>query len=106
MCEPTIEVLRQWQLNGTLNAMIARLNSRGILSDEDHLGVSAGMARGWDAACESFIRGHGYVGGKIGRVARFFENSGNIHALYDMDAVSAEEVNAYLEAAAGRNPPL
>lgn len=106
MHEPATDILDRWLTNGALGPFIARLNATGVVTDEDRLGLSSTMAEGWDEACESFVRLHGYEGGPIELRAAYFNNVGNIYALYDSDALSAADVDARMQAVAKRNPPL
>lgn len=91
-----LEVLENWDSQG-VQSVISLLNSQGIVSDEDGTGLSSTIIESWSDECEQYLRGQGYVGGKIRICGKFFEQHGAIYALYNTSIVEFEDSYKYLE---------
>lgn len=90
-----LEILKNWDKDLVLR-MVLSLNKDGIISDEEHNGLSSTMVENWMDDCDAFLRNKGYEGGKLETCSRYFNACGQIYALYDSTALSAEDADRHL----------
>lgn len=90
-----LKTLENWDKDLILS-MVSSLNKDGIISDEEHDGLSSTMVEHWMDDCDAFLRDKGYEGGKLEACSRYFNTHGQIYALYDSTALSAEAAGRHL----------
>lgn len=90
-----LEILKGWGKQ-EINSLVSLLNEYGMISDEEHTGLSSTMVERWSDECEVFLRNNGYVGGEISSSGKYFNESGAIYALYDTDKHDIESAHEHL----------
>lgn len=83
--------------NDSTSKAISILNERGILTDEDFAFVTRGAYREGKKYFMNYLFENGYVKGELDTHAKYFEDHGQIDAIFDIDRWDYSEVNRYLE---------
>jgi len=78
----TLKILEGLEM-ADLQPLVTILDTIGFVTEEDDTALSSTMVEAWDVTCETFVRTHGYRGGQIKTIAKFFEGYGAIYGLYD-----------------------
>ena len=85
-----------------IEAIVIALNDHGIVSNEDNKAkFSRSMNKCWN---DDYLREKGYNGGELGKAGKFYQNHGDIYALYDTQLFSYEEAVKYLDMVRRRAP--
>lgn len=78
-------------------AVATQLNSDGIVSDEDGLGLSSTWIEAWRDEFTEHLKIFGYQGGEINKVGEYFPHYGAVYALYNGSCVSHSQAVAYIK---------
>jgi hypothetical protein len=87
----------------TLNAVAAKLNASGFVTDEDGLGFGSNIIEHWKLKCDQLLITAGYVGGKLESIGKHFSHCGAIYVLYDTNKHDESAATKELNAAASKH---
>lgn len=96
----TLEVLKNWGAKNLLSDLIAVLNKKGIILDEENSmrGISKSMFEKWKLECTAYLVEQGYEGGlNLSCLAFEVKERGFVYALYDTELFEAKQVKKYIE---------
>jgi hypothetical protein len=93
-----VDVLRTWEMNqpDLIVRLVSSLNGRGIVTDEEHGGLSSSMVEGWSRSCDDFLRTYGYYGAWIQTCVRYSGTHGGVYGLYNPDLKSHAEAEEHV----------
>ncbi len=80
-----------------LEGIADQLNSTGLVTDEDGLGLGSTMIEHWTHDCTALLRKRGYSGGKLIVSGRFFKSVGAIYVIYDEASRTEEDAAEHLK---------
>ena len=92
----TLSTLETWPPE-SLATLVSVLTDRAIATDEDETELSSGMIEGWNASCDRVLARHGYQGGAISTIGKFFPEAGAIYCIYDARRIDLKGALRYLE---------
>jgi hypothetical protein len=92
----TINILKEADSSFIQN-LVAKLNSDGICSDEDSIGIASLNIEGWDDECTEFLKTNGFHGESLSNSGRFYEGHGAVYVIFDNDVHTYDSAEKYMK---------
>ncbi len=96
MKDTILEILKAMDIKN-INKIVDKLNSDGVVSDEENYGISSHIIENWDEECTEYLLENGYKGRKLRSHGNYFDNYGAVYVLFNEEKHSYDTVMDYMD---------